>query len=56
VEALMLIVLVTVLSFAGFAIVRRVPGLRPLFGFGPPARTAFRTAAAAPADPSPAGA
>jgi hypothetical protein len=26
---------VTVLSFAGFEIVRRVPLLRPLFGLGP---------------------
>jgi glucan biosynthesis protein C len=34
-EALLLVVLVTVLSFAGFELVRRVPLLRPLFGLGP---------------------
>jgi len=56
VEAPMLIVLVTVLSFAGFEIVRRVSVLRPLFGLGPRAETAARTAAAAPAGPTPAGA
>ena len=38
-EALLLVVLVTVLSFAGFEIVRRVPLLRPLFGLGPRMRT-----------------
>ena len=39
-EALLLVVLVTVLSFGGFEIVRRIPLLRPLFGLGPRARTA----------------
>jgi surface polysaccharide O-acyltransferase-like enzyme len=38
-EAVLLVVLVTVLSFAGFEIVRRVPLLRPLFGLGPRIRT-----------------
>ena len=56
VEALMLIVLVTVLSFALFEIVRRVSPLRPLFGLGPRPRAAGPAAAAAPADTSPAGA
>ena len=39
-EAMLLIVLVTVLSFTGFEIVRRVPLLRPLFGLGPRAQMA----------------
>jgi glucan biosynthesis protein C len=34
-EASMLVVLTTVLCFAGFEIVRRVPVLRPLFGLAP---------------------
>jgi glucan biosynthesis protein C len=37
-EAVLLVVLVTVLSFAGFEIVRRAPLLRPLFGLGPRTR------------------
>ena len=45
-EALLLVVLVTVLSFGGFEIVRRIPLLRPLFGLGPRARTATPAAAA----------
>jgi len=43
-EAVLLVVLVTVLSFAGFEIVRRVPLLRPLFGLGPRIRTAAQAA------------
>jgi hypothetical protein len=39
-EALLLVVLVTVLGFAGFEIVRRAPVLRPLFGLGPRPRIA----------------
>lgn len=34
-EAMLLVVFVTVASFTGFEIVRRVPLLRPLFGLGP---------------------
>jgi glucans biosynthesis protein C len=45
-EAVLLVVLVTVLSFAGFEIVRRVPLLRPLFGLGPRGRTTAPAAAA----------
>jgi len=52
-EAAMLIVMVTVCSFAGFEIVRRVPVLRPLFGLGPRLRT-VPAAAAAPVDTAPA--
>jgi hypothetical protein len=58
-EALLLVVLVTVLSFAGFEIVRRVPLLRPLFGLGPRPRiatpaTALTAATAARAGAGPA--
>jgi surface polysaccharide O-acyltransferase-like enzyme len=45
-EAMLLVVLVTVTSFAGFEIVRRVPLLRPLFGLGPRGPVASRAAAA----------
>ncbi|KQV52296.1 acyltransferase family protein [Massilia sp. Root335] len=45
-EAMLLVVLVTVLSFTGFEIVRRVPLLRPLFGLGPRAPTASPAEAA----------
>jgi surface polysaccharide O-acyltransferase-like enzyme len=45
-EAMLLVVLVTAGSFAGFEIVRRVPLLRPLFGLGPRASATHRTAAA----------
>ena len=45
-EAVLLVVLVTVLSFAGFEIVRRVPWLRPLFGLGPRIRPTAPAAAA----------
>jgi hypothetical protein len=50
-EAMLLVVLVTVGSFAGFEVVRRVPVLRPLFGLGPRATTApaAAQAVAAPA-------
>jgi hypothetical protein len=41
---MLLVVLVTVGSFAGFEIVRRVPVLRPLFGLGPRAPVAPATA------------
>lgn len=47
-EAMLLVVLVTVGSFAGFEIVRRVSVLRPLFGLGPRAATASATAHAVP--------
>jgi peptidoglycan/LPS O-acetylase OafA/YrhL len=47
-EALLLVVLVTVLSFAGFEIVRRVPLLRPLFGLGPRTRTPAAATTTAP--------
>jgi surface polysaccharide O-acyltransferase-like enzyme len=58
-EALLLVVLVTVLSFAGFEIVRRVAPLRPLFGLGPRPRiatpaTAVTATAAARAGAGPA--
>lgn len=36
-EACLLVVLTTVLCFAGFELIRRVPVLRPLFGLGPAA-------------------
>ena len=55
-EAAMLIVLVTVFSFAGFEIVRRVPLLRPLFGLGPRSRAAIPAVAAPSANTAPAGA
>lgn len=45
-EAMLLVVLVTVASFAGFEIVRRVPLLRPLFGLGPQAPVARPAATA----------
>jgi hypothetical protein len=52
-EAMLLVVLVTVASFAGFEIVRRVPLLRPLFGLGPrgpgPAPAEAAVTSAAPA-------
>jgi hypothetical protein len=43
-EAIVLVVLTTVLSFAGFELVRRVAVLRPLFGLGPQARPAVAVA------------
>ena len=45
-EAMLLVVLVTVASFTGFEIVRRVPLLRPLFGLGPRAPVAYPAATA----------
>jgi glucans biosynthesis protein C len=44
-EAVLLVVLVTAGSFAGFEIVCRVPLLRPLFGLGPRTAAAARAAA-----------
>jgi surface polysaccharide O-acyltransferase-like enzyme len=43
-EAMLLVVLVTVASFTGFEIVRRVSLLRPLFGLGPRAPVAYPVA------------
>jgi glucans biosynthesis protein C len=54
-EAMLLVVLVTVLSFTGFEIVRRVPLLRPLFGLGPRAPIAAPAAAAVTAAGTTAG-
>jgi surface polysaccharide O-acyltransferase-like enzyme len=53
-EAMLLVVLVTVLSFAGFEIVRRVPLLRPLFGLGPRGPETAPAAALVPAPTAPA--
>jgi surface polysaccharide O-acyltransferase-like enzyme len=53
-EGVLLVVLVTVLSFTGFEIVRRVPLLRPLFGLGPRAPVAAPAAVVAQAGAKPA--